>query len=142
VTTTGSVTNNGPISIVTDTEELAGPVEGMGFIKLKNANLHFGSSVSAEQTITEIGADALTLNEAQSFAATISGFDTGDTIDARNFLLSGTTHNFVENSGGTGGTLPLTDGSLTANILLAGVYTKSDFTLAPDSGTGTLVKFV
>jgi hypothetical protein len=42
----------------------------------------------------------------------------------------------------TGGTLTLQDGSLTANILMTGVYTKSDFTLAPDSGTGTLVKFV
>ena len=45
---------------------------------------------------------------------------------------------------GTGGTLTLTDTSpsLTANILMTGDYSKSDFTLAPDSGTGTLVKFV
>jgi hypothetical protein len=44
----------------------------------------------------------------------------------------------------TGGTLTLTDTSLslTANIQMTGVYTKSDFALAPDSGTGTLVKFV
>jgi hypothetical protein len=43
---------------------------------------------------------------------------------------------------GTGGTLTLHDASLTANILMTGHYTNSDFTLAPDSGTGTLVKFV
>jgi hypothetical protein len=49
---------------------------------------------------------------------------------------------FVENSGGTGGTLTLHDKSLTANILMTGVYTNSGFTLAPDSGTGTLIKFV
>ena len=107
-----------------------------------HANLRFDSSVSAGQTINETGADALTLKQAQTFAATISGFGTGDTIDATNFLLSGTTFNFVENSGGTGGTLTLHDGSLTANILMTGVYSNSDFTLAPDSGTGTLVKFV
>jgi hypothetical protein len=41
-----------------------------------------------------------------------------------------------------GGTLTLTGGSLAANIQMAGVYTNSDFALAPDSGTGTLVKFV
>jgi hypothetical protein len=56
--------------------------------------------------------------------------------------LSGTIFNFAENSGGTGGTLTLHEGSLTANTQMIGVHTKSDFTLAPDSGTGTLVKFV
>jgi hypothetical protein len=55
--------------------------------------------------------------------------------------LSGTTFNFVENSGGTGGTLALHDGSLTANVLMTGQYSKSDFTLAADLGTGTLVNF-
>jgi hypothetical protein len=42
----------------------------------------------------------------------------------------------------TDGTLTLDDGSLTAKILMTGDYSKSDFSLAPDSGTGTLVKFV
>jgi hypothetical protein len=140
----GATTNNGSISIVTDTEELAGPVSGKGSFSLSTANLRFDSSVSAGQTINYSGADALTLEQAQSFAATISGFGNGDTIDATNFLLSGTTYNFVENSAMTGGTLTLTDTSLslTATILMNGDYSKSNFTLAPDHGTGTLVKFV
>jgi hypothetical protein len=139
----GATTNNGSISIGSE-GEFAGAVDGAGSFSLYNANLQFDSSVSAGQTIKESGAvDGLTLEQAQNFAATISGFGLGtrDTIDAANFLLSATTFNFVENSGGTG-TLTLQDGSLTANILMAGHYTKSDFTLAPDSGTGTLVKFV
>ena len=72
------------------------------------------------------------------------GFGTGDTIDATNFVETATSYNFVENSMGTGGMLTLTDTSLslTANILMTGDYSKSNFTLAPDSGTGTLVKFV
>jgi hypothetical protein len=142
----GATTNNGFIYIETDTEELAGAVGGAGSFSLDSANLLFDSSVSAGQTITEIGgADGLTLKQAQSFAGTISGFGPGDTIDATNFLAPpATTYNFVENSGNTGGTLTLTDKSLslTAHILMAGVYTNSDFALAPDSGTGTLVKFV
>jgi hypothetical protein len=142
----GATTNNGYISIAT-TEELAGAVDGAGSFSLENfgglnGNLQFDSSVSAGQHITEVGADGLTLEQAQKFAGTISGFGTGDTIDAANFLLSATTYNFAENSAHTGGTLTLRDASLTANILMTGVYTKSDFTLAPDSGTGTLVKFV
>jgi hypothetical protein len=138
----GATTNNGSISILKDTEELAGAVGGAGSFSLSTANLRFDSSVSAGQTIDETGTDALTLEQAQKFAATLSGFGTNDTIDAANFLLSGTTFNFVENSGGAGGTLTLHGGSLTAHILMTGVYSNSDFTLAPDHGTGTLVKFV
>ena len=138
----GALTNNGSISIASDTEELAGAVGGTGSFSLSTANLQFDSSVSAGQTINETGADALTLKQAQSFAATISGFGTGDTIDATNFVETATSYNFVENSMGTGGTLTLHDASLTANILMTGDYSNSSFTLAPDSGTGTLVKFV
>ncbi len=138
----GALTNNGSISITTDTETLAGAVGGTGSFSLSTANLQFDSSVSAGQTIKESGADELTLKQAQNFHATISGFGTYDTIDATNFVKTATSYNFVENSGGTGGTLTLTDGSLIANILLTGSYSKSSFNLAPDSGTGTLVKFV
>ena len=147
----GATTNDGSISIENDTDEFAGAVGGAGSFSLSTdyfypgaTNLQFDSSVSSGQTINEAGeADALTLEQAQKFAATISGFGTGDTIDAANFLLSGTKLTFDENSAMTGGTLTLTDTSrvLTANILMTGVYTKSDFTLAPDHGTGTLVKF-
>ena len=143
----GALTNNGSIYIESDTEELAGDVSGTGSFRLFNGGTVFSSnsSVSAGQTITEHGADALTLVQAQNFAATISGFGTGDTIDATNFgAPPATTFSFVENSANTGGTLMLTDPSLslTATIQMSGLYTKSDFTLAPDSGTGTLVKFV
>jgi hypothetical protein len=117
----GATTNDGSISIATDTEEFAGAVGGTGSFSLSSANLQFDSSVSVGQTINETGADALILEHAQSFAATIKGFGTDDTIDAANFLFSGTpTFNFAENSGGTGGTLTLQDGSLTANILMSG----------------------
>jgi hypothetical protein len=141
----GAITNNGSILIASDTEELAGAVGGAGSFSLDSANLQFDSSVSAGQTIDALvtgHAGTLTLEQAQKFAGTISGFGTHDTIVAANFLLSGTTFNFVENSGGTGGTLALHDGSLTANILMTSHYSNSSFTLAPDSGTGTLVKFV
>jgi hypothetical protein len=127
----GALTNNGSISITYDTEELAGAVGGAGNFSLANANLQFDSSVSAGQAIDDTLVDGLTLKQAQSFRGTISGFGTGDTIDAANFLLSGTTFNFVENSGGTSGTLTLHDGSLTDNILMTGVYSNSSFTLAP-----------
>ena len=108
----GTTTNNGSISIASDTEQLAGAVSGAGSFSLSNANLQFDSSVSFGQTIKETGEDdALTLKQAQSFAATISGFGTGDTIDATNFVETATSYSFLENSMGTGGTLTLTDTS-------------------------------
>jgi hypothetical protein len=67
------------------------------------------------------------------------GFKTGDTIDAANFVETATTYNFVENIARTSGTLILHDAGLAAHILLSGDYTKSDFSLAHDHGTGTLV---
>jgi hypothetical protein len=134
----GATTNNGSISITTDTEELAGAVGGTGSLNLSSANLLFDSTVSAGQTIKETGVDGLTLKQAQKFHATISGFGAGDTIDAANFLLSGTTFNFA------GGTLTLHDqtDNLTGNIHFTGQYTNANFKLVADSGTGTLVKFV
>jgi hypothetical protein len=138
----GATTNKGSFQLYTDTEELAGAVDGKESFSLSTSNLQFNSSVSAGQTITEAGADALTLEQAQNFHGTISGFGAGDTIDAANSLFSGTTLFFVENSGGTEGTLTLHDGGLTANIPMTGDHSASDFTRAPDSGTGTLVKYV
>ena len=91
----GTTKNNGSISITTDTEQLAGAVGGTGSFSLSDADLRFDSSVSAGQTIEESGADGLTLTHAQKFRATISGFGTGDTIDAANFLFSATTFNFA-----------------------------------------------
>jgi hypothetical protein len=137
----GATTNNGSISITRDTEKFHGAVSGTGVFNVDSANLRFGASVSSGQTINESFADGLTLKQAQKFHGTISGFGTGDTIDAANFLFSGTTFNFVENSSNTGGTLSLHDAGLTSHIHMTGSYSKSDFTLAPDSGTGTLVKF-
>ena len=61
----GATTNNGSISIASDTEELAGAVGGAGSFSLSTANLQFDSSVSAGQTINETGADALILEQAQ-----------------------------------------------------------------------------
>ncbi len=147
----GATTNNGAFSIATDTETLAGAVGGTaGSFSLSNANLQFDSRVSSGQIINEIGVvgvDDLTLLQAENFNGTISGFGThgnvggnhADRIDAVNFL-SGTKHNFAENPVGTGGTLTLNYGGLTAHIGMTGSYSNANFTFASGS-TGTLVTF-
>ncbi len=98
----GATTNNGSISSPPTPRSSPERSAARGPSASRRANLQFDSSVSAGQTITETGADALTLKQAQNFAATISGFGTGDTIDATNFLETATSYNFVENIGGHG----------------------------------------
>ena len=110
----GATTNNSSVLIAFDTEELTGAVRGTGSFSLLDGDdsLQFNSSVSAGQTIKESGSSALILDKAQSFAGTISGFGADGTIDATNFVETGTHYNFVENSAMTGGTLTLTDTTL------------------------------
>ena len=141
----GATTNNGSISIVIDTEELAGAVGGAGSFSLFGANLQFNSSVSAGQTITETAAWTRSRSSRRrnsSARSAVSGPATRST--RRTFSCPERRTISSRISAGTGGTLTLHDttASLTANIQMTGVYTNSDFTLAPDSGTGTLVKFV
>ena len=138
----GATTNNGSISIYSDTEELAGAVGGAGSFSLSTPIFSSTRAFRPGRPSTRAARTRSRSSRRRSSPArsAVSGPATRST--RRTFSCPATTFNFVENSGGTGGTLTLHDGSLTANILMTGVYTKSDFTLAPDSGTGTLVKFV
>jgi hypothetical protein len=84
----GAITNNGVIGIsFGDTEELAGAVGGVGFFSLYSANLQFDSSVSTGQTIfgNNSAPSALTLEQAQNFAATISGLGPAPRSTRRTF---------------------------------------------------------
>jgi hypothetical protein len=139
----GSTTNDGTFNVTNDSETLAGAVLGTGTFNLySGSTLQLDSSVSLGQTLAFSGADTLGLSLANEFSGTLTGFGTGDAIDAQNFKDGSTSIVFNPNSQNTGGTLVLTYGSLTANILMTGSYTTGDFQPDPDSGTGTLIKFV
>jgi hypothetical protein len=72
--------------------------------------------------------------------STIQNFSVLDGIDLTNVTNSGsTTLGFVENGGGTYGTLTVSDGSHTAALTLLGNYTTSSFQEVSDGGSGTLV---
>lgn len=137
----GSTTNDGTFDVTDDSETLAGAVLGTGTFNLgSGSTMQLDSSVSAGQTVGFSGADTLGLSRADEFGGTLTGFGAGDAIDAENFKYGSTS--IVFNPSGNGGTLVLTYGSLTANILMTGSYSTGDFQPNPDSGTGTLIKFV
>ncbi len=140
----GTTTNDGSIYVTDDSETLAGAIAGTGDFYLSGSTLTFDSTVSSGQTVQFNSASTLALASASSnsFSGTLEEFGTGDAIDAQAFAYASTSFNFVENLGGTGGTLTVTGGSLVDNIFLAGSYSNNDFQKAMDSGTGPLIKFV
>ncbi len=97
----------------------------------------FGAS---SQNVTfASGADGtLKLDAAQSFTGKVSGLGLGDTLDLANVAFGPNTT--VGYSGtAAGGTLTVTSGSQTANIVLLGNYMASTFTLGSDGHGGTTV---
>jgi hypothetical protein len=139
----GTTTNNGAFYVTDDTETLAGPIAGTGDFYLTGSTLTIDSSVSSGQEVQFNSPSTLALASAtsNSFSGTLENFGTGDAIDAQNFKYGSTSIVFSPNAQNTGGTLVLTYGTLTDNILMNGSYSTGDFQPAMDGGTGTLIKF-
>jgi len=54
---------------------------------------------------------------------------------------SATTATYTANEAGTGGTLSVSDGAHTANIVLLGQYSAADFEISADSNARTLIRY-
>lgn len=83
----------------------------------------------------------LELDQSQSFTGQISGFAGGDQIDLADIAFDSklATLGYSVNSGNTGGTLSVSDGTHTANLALLGSYMASNFAMASDGHGGTAV---
>ena len=111
-----------------------------GGLAISGGTAVISGAVSAGPTVTFAGPGgdlALYGVSGASFAATISGFTSGDTIDLGGFAFS--TSGKVNFSAGT---LTVSEGGKTATLTFAGGYATSNFILSKDTaGTGTFVKF-
>lgn len=83
----------------------------------------------------------LSLHESSELTGSISGWQAGDTIALNDiaFIEGTTTLAYAANSGNTGGTLTVSDGTHTAALSLLGQYTAGDFALSYDGHYGTRV---
>ncbi|WP_063695467.1 hypothetical protein [Bradyrhizobium embrapense] len=80
----------------------------------------------------------LKLDNSASFAGTVAGMTGSDAIDFANISFANVhTPSFSGNA--SGGTLTVTDGTVTASIALLGNYMASTFTTSSDGHGGTLV---
>ncbi|MCP3402166.1 hypothetical protein [Bradyrhizobium sp. CCGB20] len=84
---------------------------------------------------------SLVLAQASGFTGTISGWQYHDSIDLGDIQFSDgvTSFAYAQNSGNTGGTLTVSDGTHAASLSLLGQYSAADFALSSDGHGGTVI---
>ncbi|MCA6120748.1 hypothetical protein J6500_02350, partial [Bradyrhizobium sp. WSM 1704] len=120
-----------------------GAVSGNGNALISGAGtIDFGASATANVTFDATAAGHLILDDAFHFSGTVSGFDGNDIIDIKGVSFgAGTTLNFLENEAGTGGTLTVSDGAHTANIVVLGQYDPTGFAGKADATNGVVITY-
>jgi len=94
----------------------------------------------ARGTVTFVSGGTLQLDAGANFAGVIAGFAGADRIDLRRIsFAAGPTESFSEAPSNTSGTLTLTDGTHTVQLILLGFYATNDFALLNDFHGGTRV---
>jgi hypothetical protein len=137
-------TNNGTVNVANaDKLSITVPLDGNGSISLASqGNVEINGSVAAAQTIAFLdgGNDVLRLDKSMQFAGTISGFTGTNALDLADITSGASaTIGYAPNSGNTGGTLSVSDGTHTATIALLGQYTAASFAAASDGHSGTMI---
>jgi hypothetical protein len=129
--------NTGTVSVQAGMLDLDGAVTGTGAETVSGGStLRFDSTVASAQIVGFAGSGGtINLNDPQGFSAEISNFAAADAI---NLLGSWGFSSFTENSGGTLGTLTLTNGTNNLALNFTGNYTAADFNLH-ESGGSTIV---
>ncbi|WP_338699118.1 VCBS domain-containing protein [Bradyrhizobium sp. 26S5] len=138
-----AVANSGLIWANGGTVTAEGEVTGIGNALISGAGtIEFGSASAAGVTFDTTAAGHLILDDAFHFSGTVSGLDGNDDIDIKGISFgAGTTLSFTENQAGTGGTLTVSDGVHTANIVLLGQYDPTGFAEKADATNGTVITY-
>jgi hypothetical protein len=120
-----------------------GNVTGSGAAKIDGAaTLEFAAAASANTTFDFAAAGTLKLDHSADFTGTVSGFGAGDHLDLLDLVFAnGATMSYATNQDGTGGTLSVSDGAHTANIVVLGQYDPAGFQQEADNGLGTLITY-
>jgi len=99
-----------------------------------------GDGVASGGIITFVSGGEIKFDDSVHFEGKISGFAQPDVFDLADISFGVNTNlGFVEANNNAIGTLTVTDGAHTANILLLGQYTAAQFHIADDGAGGTYV---
>ena len=158
---TGLVISSGGIAVVSSggsagATELEGGYELVAsggimsgaFISAGTLELASGANANTPSEVAFAGGGTLQLDGGTGFGWHVSGFGAGDQIDLEDIAFvppTGKKNQNAEVSYTAGinqsGTLTVTDGVHTANIVLLGQYTASEFITSSDGRGGTLITF-
>jgi hypothetical protein len=117
----------------------AGP-SGGDFTVNGSTDLELFGASSANVSFAAGDTGTLNLLNSQSFAGTVAGLAPGNYLDLTDIAyVANRTPGYTPNSGNTGGTLSVTDGTHSANIALIGNYMASVFVPSSDGHGGTSV---
>jgi hypothetical protein len=106
----------------------------------ENAEVEIFGAYAATATFASTVGGELKLDASARFRGIVVGFGGQDAIDLADIGFSGTTTlGYSPNNASTGGTLTVSDGTHTANIVLIGSYMASSFAKSSDGHTGTLI---
>ena len=117
--------------IVSSGGTASGPTIGGGTLEIADGGTADG--------IAFAGGGTLLLDDAPLFVGRISGFAVPDQIDLANIAFHSGTTTFTWTQQTGSGTLKVSDGSNTANLVLIGSYTSGQFHIQSDGASGTLV---
>ncbi|WP_143035694.1 VCBS domain-containing protein [Bradyrhizobium sp. Rc2d] len=120
-----------------------GEVSGSGDAEISGTGtIEFGAASSVDVILDADATGHLVLDDAFHFTGTVSGLTADDDIDLKDVSFGAeTTLSFVGNQAGTGGTLTVSDGAHTANIVLLGQYDPTGFTTKGDATSGTTIVY-
>ncbi|MEH2568849.1 Ig-like domain-containing protein [Bradyrhizobium sp. AZCC 2289] len=119
-----------------------GNVSGGSALISGSATLEFAGASSADAKFDFSALGTLKLDHSVDFTGTVSGLASGNQLDLHDILFgASTTESYTANQAGTGGTLTVSDGVHTANIVILGQYSGNGFTTSVDNGGGTLVTY-
>lgn len=98
------------------------------------------SSADAKFDFSAVGTPQL--DHSADFTGAVSRLAPGNQLDLHDILFgASTTESYTANQAGTGGTLTVSDGVHTANIVVLRQYSGAGFTTSIDNGGGTLVTY-
>ncbi|WP_369722030.1 Ig-like domain-containing protein [Bradyrhizobium sp. LLZ17] len=138
-----AVANSGLLWANGGTVTAQAEVTGSGTAEISGTGtMEFGAASSANVIFDATATGHLILDDAFHFTGTVGGLAANDDIDLKGFAFgAGTTVTFAENQAGSGGTLTVSDGGHTANIVLLGQYDPTGFNEKADTTTGTVISY-
>jgi autotransporter passenger strand-loop-strand repeat protein len=135
----GAHVNSGGTEVVFSGGLASGAIISGGTLEVMSVG-STGSGPTSPVTFASSGGGTLLLFDSVNYGGFVAGFGQPDFIDLRDIAFSsGTTLSFTQAPGNTSGTLIVSDGTHTANIMLLGQYTTAQVTKASDGMGGTLI---